>query len=711
MVCPGWSGTHPADGLRRARGRTVPRRASERSRARARGAQEGARARAGGRRGGGGGGGAERASGARHSPAAARRPAPPQGRPVPGQGAMAFTTRSLRENGAPVESAAGAMVGPGSYLGQEAYKVSQAYAPFASTAGRDMGGASGSRAVPGPGAYASAHGGIAGEVRRRAATASNCFASGVKRFEGPGVEMAAPTPGPGTYAEGNAWVRRAGSTPAAALASPARRMTFRRTPTAPSVPARNQSSGYEEGRNGELVMQRPNMTGHDGTGADSVGPTQYRPNFKALERSRQTNFGASRSSRSAIGVGGGAQDTPGPGAYATQGRGVGGLGGKVGRGADGSAAGGSNSSGEGSVAPDAFEAAQAAQPSSNFASRVPRLSGSGDDGEQRDPGPGPGTYETLKAITLKSAPRAHQFFGSTSKRAYEVDAPSLLSAPMQLKTPGPGQYAERRTSFAPARMGPDAAPFTSTQRRFSMAGTGSNPKALPGPGQYSNDDPRFVSSALSRKVVGRNGAFGTTTDRFISSSNQSNDEAPGPGAYIDSTKLITGEGIRQAAMRKPSAAFASGTIRFNHKPRTENGAEGGAVGSSESLGAPPPGTYEMDDPWKRVGKQRAPARHGGAIFISTQPRFKGAAAVGAGSCGSAAENETPGPGYYSTDGQLSAGARPQLDLRRGPRAGFNSNSGRFKSTNSFTPGPGAYENSRPDQALIRRSYNVTIESM
>lgn len=623
---------------------------------------------------------------------------------------MAFTTRSLRNTGGGGggggslgRSAAGAKVGPGSYVGQDAYNITHAYAPFASTAERTLGEASkaGARA-PGPGKYSSAHGGIAAEVRRRAASASNCFASGVRRFDGPGASLQQTlTPGPGTYAEGNAWLKGQRGDGAA---QPARRVTFQRLPTAPSVPARNQSYGYEEGDGGDLIMQRPPVSGHAGTGSNAVGPTQYKPNFKALERTRQTNFGASKSSRSTVG---GAKDsTPGPGAYTAPPSG---------------AARAAVAAAEASGRSVSAAAAAALQPSSNFASRVPRLGGAGagsaaaggSEGEavERDPGPGPGSYETLKAIKLQSAPAQYQFFGSTSRRAYDVDTPSLLSAPMQLKTPGPGHYAEKRTSFVPARMGPDAAPFTSTQLRFhGGGGGGKHAQAAPGPGAYSDTNAGGLATNLNKKLVGRNGVFGTTTDRF-QFFYQGNDDAPGPGTYSKGAELSGETTIRHALARKPSSCFASGTSRFEGGGGGEGpgeamtGAQGGAQGVQTAYG-PPPGAYEMDDPWARVGRQRVPARHGERVFISTQPRFKGGGAGGR----RRSAGETPGPGHYAEGSKSHLSRTQPPDLRRAARAGFSSNSGRFKSSNTITPGPGSYNDARPGLTLIKRSFNVTLAS-
>ena len=44
------------------------------------------------------------------------------------------------------------------------------------------------------------------------------------------------------------------------------------------------------------------------------------------------------------------------------------------------------------------------------------------------------------------------------------------------------------------------------------------------------------------------------------------------------------------------------------------------------------------------------------------------------------------------------------------QAGFSSNSGRFKSSNTITPGPGSYNDARPGLTLIKRSFNVTLAS-
>ena len=72
------------------------------------------------------------------------------------------------------------------------------------------------------------------------------------------------TPGPGSYPPPDYWqsvdrvalrqmeLERAENAP----------VRWMRVPTAPSIPGREQSYGYEEGANGELVQQKPVERGH-----------------------------------------------------------------------------------------------------------------------------------------------------------------------------------------------------------------------------------------------------------------------------------------------------------------------------------------------------------------------------------------------------------------------------------------------------------------
>lgn len=46
---------------------------------------------------------------------------------------------------------------------------------------------------------------------------------------------------------------------------------------APTIPAKNQSYGYEMTKSGELVMLKPKTKVYAGDHKDSVGPGQYNP--------------------------------------------------------------------------------------------------------------------------------------------------------------------------------------------------------------------------------------------------------------------------------------------------------------------------------------------------------------------------------------------------------------------------------------------------
>ena len=147
-------------------------------------------------------------------------------------------------------------MGPGSYVHADFFREKHGYAPFSSTAERDLGGGGGrGKANPGPGSYSSLERKEDGWQRSKSDASSNAFVSKTIRFGGEAKisrKGVALSPGPGTYSEGNKWIKKTHKYTAAPTA---RRVTFQKVPTAPSVPARNQSNGYEEGSNGELLMQ------------------------------------------------------------------------------------------------------------------------------------------------------------------------------------------------------------------------------------------------------------------------------------------------------------------------------------------------------------------------------------------------------------------------------------------------------------------------
>ena len=63
------------------------------------------------------------------------------------------------------------------------------------------------------------------------------------------------------------------------------------------MPARNQSNGYEEGSNGELLMQPAAEGGFTGVSNDTVGPAGYNPDFNSVSNTRHTDFGKNSGTR------------------------------------------------------------------------------------------------------------------------------------------------------------------------------------------------------------------------------------------------------------------------------------------------------------------------------------------------------------------------------------------------------------------------------
>ena len=55
-------------------------------------------------------------------------------------------------------------------------------------------------------------------------------------------------------------------------------------PVPPSIPNKHQSYGYEQAQDGRLVLQEPSRQGFSGLGTDTVGPGDYEPDVRALDR-------------------------------------------------------------------------------------------------------------------------------------------------------------------------------------------------------------------------------------------------------------------------------------------------------------------------------------------------------------------------------------------------------------------------------------------
>ena len=453
------------------------------------------------------------------------------------------------------------------------------------------------------------------------------------------------------------------------MEAPAQRVVFQRMPTAPSVPARNQSYGYEEGRNGELVMQGAEENTYTGVGADTVGPAMYNPNdaISALATDRRTDFAKNDATRKIFSI----SNTPGPGKYNT------GL--------------YDNSFEKMKVPKGKFKKAGVSgalstqkvlgpRTTSNFASKVTRFE---DEKGSEVEMPGPGSYSHMDQFQKsKEMPKGQQGFGSKQVRGFNVDITKQRAAPTWATTPGPGSYVETRNSFSDFHLGARGAAFTSSTTRF-----GSKDKNMPGPGTYDEENESGFINDLGKKVTSTNGIFGSTTTRFASHKSQESymylgtDETPGPGDY----KAVTSFREGRRKFRRPGSMFTSTTDRFTGKGKSNKKPQDVDAG-------PPPGAYEMQDPWNWERNKYKQIRKGGA-FVSTAQRFT--------------RDETknvrsPGPGAYTP---RKTDHRPLVN-----RTCFISKESRFKGSTTLTPGPGTYAN-EDSSSMLKRSYNVSIDGV
>lgn len=112
------------------------------------------------------------------------------------------------------------------------------------------------------------------------------------------------SPGPGQYEIINNWgdghgvvqMQTAFGVDAAMMksrqvGSPTAAVSWLRLPTAPTIPSRAQSNGYEEGLNGELLMVEDTNKHYTGRVGDNPGPGEYAPKLPHTRSSNAVNFG------------------------------------------------------------------------------------------------------------------------------------------------------------------------------------------------------------------------------------------------------------------------------------------------------------------------------------------------------------------------------------------------------------------------------------
>jgi len=400
---------------------------------------------------------------------------------------------------------------------------------------------------------------------------------------------------------------------------------MQRKPNPPSIPAHDQSYGYEESPEGMLIMQPPPEDGYSGvSGRRSVGPGEYdydRANKFTKPAVKGSTFGNSRVQREVFN---GSTKTPGPGTYAAD--------------------------------------IQSSRPAANaaFASRVPLAHQKELDSEKINPGPG--AYLEASMIKPKMTSAAPSHFGSSQARlASDALTPNERHI---LSQPGPGYY-ESQTDFT-AKKDTVIAPsgFNTSAQRFKPM----QKVREPGPGAYDELDQQSFVVAVQKRTHGRNGAFGSTTRRFHSlpkdpvpdagqyhpqlpsspqkdehagsaftsvverfpkraaqSSAKAKSDPPVPAPWQYAVKSQNSWDVVKGASRKQDLTFGSTTERFSAKE--VNGVMLKAV--------PGPGAYNSAHDKLRIGSSAENFGSKEARF-GTKDRgiFKAAAAA------------TPGPGSY-----------------------------------------------------------------
>ena len=398
-------------------------------------------------------------------------------------------------------------VGPGSYeIGARRSVVDRkpGFAPFLSTAERKLGPETGSD-LPGPGHYNSNC--VLHTSQRGRAT--DVFRSGTRRFESHN-RRANETPGPGAYLVYKDFRRKDQASTGNASRGETDRIKWVRVPTAPSIPRREQSYGYEEGIEGELVMQQPADLGHSGRGDDCPGPVDYKPKVDITRRKpAATDFSKGEDRLVAL-CRARTSTTPGPGHY--------------------NAAKGLGDPDEGIDIRRTISYRKRQRPSASFhygANRErPR--------KAQDIMPGPGDYRIPCGLNVKRDPgRRDLSFLSTSRRFEE---PSTGGGGRN-RAPGPGSYGAVPSDFdrnyqanqRRARRNTCALPvgFQSTSLRFL-----DRSERDPGldPAKYSMIG---MAQETIRKGTGtgkRAGAFGSTAKRFPARG-VGQPTLPGPGHY------------------------------------------------------------------------------------------------------------------------------------------------------------------------------------
>jgi hypothetical protein len=507
----------------------------------------------------------------------------------------------IRSKRAPLHSTQNAELGPGCYNPHVPdYRPKAGSAPFGSTSERA--GLGSNSYNPGPGEY---------EVNLTSLKLSNRpfpqFISKESRIARD-TSTSLDVPGPGAYAP--EVVREPVPPVQSKKLHSASGINWVKVATAPSIPSHVQSYGYQEGPRGELVQLPLPVQGYTGAGEDKPGPGHYNPSDKLFRPSKRVISigkvsGRKEQTPSAV---------PGPGTYDA----------------------------DATKSSEVFHGGiMANRPLSMFASTT-----------TRKPlmvtmyGPGPGAYKPASTFTslrehLAVNPESYHAFGSSDMRPRG-------DPPAGLPNLGPGAYDAAVLADSKEKHG--SAAFVSKAERFAA----SNPSLeARGPGTYESDATSLVT-AVSKKLKGRFGVFGTTSSRFEAPREETR---PTPASY-DPRDTNPAE-LRRKDKRSP--AFRPSGVREDptHKLQGANT------------------FYEAKKDWPKPTTQ---STH----FVSSVPRFA-----------PTTKDFVPGPGKYAVPSAIGTA----------PGGAGWSKSARFDNGATDVPGPGHYN---VHSSMHKKTFNITI---
>ncbi|KAE9010179.1 hypothetical protein PF005_g11425 [Phytophthora fragariae] len=630
---------------------------------------------------------------------------------------MTITTRSKRVSAFGTGAPTPASVAPGSYATEQVItsfgvRASRPlFSSFATSEKRNLNENKATSAItPGPGAY------IDESRHQHGQPPSNVFATKISRFapSAPGstifrASSVQDNPGPGSY------LRPASSPPSNNQREHQGPHKFAHLvkPSVPAIPRRQQSYGYVQ-VGLELQRQSPPDEIYSGIGQDTVGPAAYsRHNPIWNEKKNVAPSLKSTAKREVWEENKRLTSLPGPGQYNTIPE------------SETLVATAPPPAKSHTLIPEAQRPRigarrtqhRGARQSAVFASKVPIL-----------PTTKPvGVYDADREQELFAREeRAERYrqdqnkfsfglkteaFGSTTGRTEltsQVTAP--FSHPTYITTPGPGKYGSasryagskqlgRKTSGASIpHYRADGVGFSCATERPCLAPTKAPP--APGPGAYKSETPRSMNHSVRGKLcIGRNGVFGTTSERQVWGELERMDVeeyTPGPGAYSEAGSFNSTQYLNSAPFKSSSNRFAKNAPP--HAPPHVH-----CVGDQVT---PAVGQYNVSKGFSAVASSAPTAVEGvyasdatsllspRITFLSTQERSV---------FDTKDECDLPGPGAYEeTADDVGAVYTRSKDVRLtfGNEARF-----RVKPTVPEAVGPGAYA---IPGTVGTKSFNVTM---